>query len=79
VAQLRIHGTTRQQVLAHFLAVERPALRPLPAERFSLFEVGTRTVHPDGHVEVAAAFYSVPHHLIGRSVRVHWDEHARMP
>ena len=75
VAQLRIHGTTRQQVLAHFLAVERPALRPLPAERFSLFEVGTRTVHPDGHVEVAAAFYSVPHHLIGQSVRVHWDEH----
>jgi transposase len=75
VAQLRIHGTTRQQVLAHFLAVERPALRPLPAERFSLFEVGTRTVHPDGHVEVAAAFYSVPHHLIGRSARVHWDEH----
>ena len=27
VAQLRIHGTTRQQVIAHFLAVERPALR----------------------------------------------------
>jgi len=75
VAQLRIHGTTRQQVLAHFLAVERPCLRPLPGERFSLFEVGTRTVHPDGHVEVAAAFYSVPHHLIGQSVRVHWDEH----
>jgi hypothetical protein len=75
VAQLRIHGTTRQQVLAHFLAVESPALKPLPAERFSLFEVGTRTVHPDGHVEVAGAFYSVPHHLIGRRVRVHWHEH----
>jgi transposase len=75
VAQLRIHGTTRQQVIAHFLAVERPALRRLPAERFGLFEVGTRSVHPDGHIEVGAAFYSVPHHLVGRSVKVHWDEH----
>ncbi len=75
VAQLRIHGTTRQQVIAHFLAVEKPALQPLPVERFSLFEVGTRTVHNDGHVEVAAAFYSVPHILVGREVRVHWDEH----
>lgn len=75
IAQLRIHGTTRQQVIAHFLAVEKPALKPLPAERFSLFEVGTRTVHNDGHVEVAAAFYSVPHMLVGREVRVHWDQH----
>jgi hypothetical protein len=46
---------------AHFLAVDRPALRRLPAERFALFEVGTRSVHPDDHIEVGAAFYSVPH------------------
>jgi transposase len=73
VAQLRIHGTTRRQVIRHFLEVEKPALRPLPADRFSLFEVGTRRVHDDGHVEVKAAFYSVPHTLVGREVRVHWD------
>jgi len=52
VAQVRIHGTTRQQVYAHFLAVERPALQPLADRCFDLFEVGTRTVHPDGHVQV---------------------------
>jgi transposase len=75
IAQLRIHGTTRRQVLQHFLEVERPALRPLPGERFSLFSVGTRSVHDDGHVEVMAAFYSVPHTLVGREVRVHWDAH----
>src|SRR5215472_5260975 len=34
VAQLRIHGTTRRQVLAHFVEVEKPVLQPLPAERF---------------------------------------------
>lgn len=74
IAQLRIHGTTRRQVIAHFLEVDKPALRPLPAERFSLFEAGSRVVHNDGHVEVGAAFYSVPHMLVGRDVRVHWDQ-----
>lgn len=54
--------------------MDKPALRPLPAERFSLFEVGSRVVHNDGHVEVGAAFYSVPHILVGRDVRVHWDQ-----
>ena len=47
-AQLRIHGTTRRQVLAHFLEVEKPVLQPLPTERFELFQVGTRSVHMDG-------------------------------
>jgi transposase len=75
VAQVRIHGTTRQQVLRHFLEVEQPALQPLPSESFGLFQIGTRTVHPDGHVEVDGAFYSVPHTLVGEQVRVQWDGH----
>jgi Integrase core domain len=75
VAQVRIHGTTRKQVLRHYLEVEQPALQPLPAEPFGLFQVGTRTVHPDGHVEVDGAFYSVPHTLVGDHVRAQWDGH----
>jgi transposase len=75
IARLRIHGTTRKQVYSHFLEVEKPALKPLPSERFALFEVCTRTVHPDGHIQVAGAFYSVPHILVGQVVKVHWDEH----
>jgi hypothetical protein len=47
---VRIHGRTRKQVYTHFLEVEKPALKPLSAERFSLFEVGTSTVHLDGYV-----------------------------
>jgi len=74
IAQLRIHGSTRRQVLTHFLEVERPALQPVAEERFQLFEVGTRVVHPDGYVEVEAAFYTAPHHLVGQRVRVRWDE-----
>ncbi len=74
IARLRIHGTTRKQVYAHFLDVDKPALQPLASSPFQLFEVGTRTVHPDGHVQVEGAFYSVPHYLTGQEVRVHWDE-----
>ena len=73
-AQLRIHGSTRRQVLTHFLEAERPALQPVPGERFALFEVGTRTVHPDGYVEVDSGFYTAPHHLVGQRLRVRWDE-----
>lgn len=74
VARLRVHGTTRRQVYAHFLEVDKPALGSLPLEPFSLFEVGTRTVHPDGHVQIEGAFYSVPYKLVGVQVRVQWDE-----
>ena len=75
IARLRIHGTTRKQVYTHFLEVEKPQLKPLPPERFALFEIGTRTVHPDGHIQVEDAFYSVPYMLVGEEVKVQWDEH----
>src|SRR5262249_5848779 len=74
VAQLRIHGTTRRQVLTHFLEVEKPTLRPLPGTRFEMFEVGTRTVHMDGFIEVEGSYYPVPHHLRQQEVRVRWND-----
>jgi len=73
IARLRIHGTTRRQVWTHFVETERQALQPLAAEAFPLFSAGERTVHADGHVEVAGAFYPVPLALLGQRVRVHWD------
>jgi hypothetical protein len=73
VADTRVHGTIRQQVGKLFAAVERPALRPLPAERFPFFYEARRKVHRDGHVEVAKAYYSVPPEYLGRSVWVRWD------
>ncbi len=74
VARARIHGRTCKRVYTHFLEVEKPALKPLPAERFSLFEVGTRTVHLDGYVEVDRAFYAVSERLLGEEVRTYWDD-----
>src|SRR6202043_2769935 len=73
VADTRVHGTTRQQVGKLFLEVERPALRPLPAARFPFFHEGQRTVHRDGHVEVARAYYSVPPEYLARRLWVRWD------
>jgi len=75
IARQRIHGTTKKQVWAHFVEVERPTLKPLPDRPFSFFQVGRRVVHPDGHVQVQGAFYSVPHLYVGQEVEVHYDEH----
>ena len=77
-ADTRIHGTTKRQVAAMF-AEERPALGPLPLEPFRYYQYGQRTVHLDGCVEVAAAYYSVPPGWIGRRVHVQWnDMHVRL-
>jgi transposase len=73
VADLRIHGTTRQQVGKVFTEVERPALRPLPRERFPNFQEAPRKVSRDGHVEVAKAYYSVPPEYLGHTVWARWD------
>jgi transposase len=73
VADVRIHGTTRQQVAKLFAEVERAALLPLPAERFPFFHEGRRSVNRDGHVEVAKAYYSAPPEYLGRRVWVRWD------
>ena len=73
VADTRIHGTTKQQVLKVFEEVERPALLPLPRERFANFHEAKRKVNRDGHVEVAKAYYSAPPEYLGREVWARWD------
>ena len=75
-ADTRIHGTTKRQVAAMF-AEERPALGPLPLEPFRNYQYGHRSVHLDGCVEVAAAYYSAPPGWIGRRVDVQWNAPAR--
>jgi transposase len=73
VADKRIHGTTRQQVIKLFTEVEKPALLPLPASRFELFSEALRAVHRDGHVQVKEAYYSVPPEYLGCNVWARWD------
>ena len=68
-ADTRIHGTTKRRVAAIF-EEERPALGPLPLEPFRYYQYGRRTVHLDGCVEVASAYYSAPPGWIGSRVDV---------
>ena len=72
MADVRIHGTTRQQVAALF-AQEQKSLLPLPPGLFPCFQEGQRTVHRDSYVEVDKAYYTVPPEYIGREVWVRWD------
>jgi transposase len=74
VADTRIHGTTKQHVGQLFETVERTALRPLPRERFPIYEEGQRHVSRDGHIEVKRSFYSVPPEYLGCDVWVRWNE-----
>jgi transposase len=73
VADTRLHGTTRQQVGKVFREVEHSCLQSLPLARFPFFHEGQRSVHRDGHVEVAKAYYSVPPEYVGRRVWARWD------
>jgi transposase len=73
IADQRIHGTTKQQVLRMFEQAERRALLPLGVERFPFFHEARRSVHRDGHLEVDKAFYSVPPEYVGRRLWVRWD------
>ena len=68
VADTRIHGTTKKQVRGQFIAVDRPALMPLPRDRFAMFHEARRSVSCDGHLEVDKAYYSAPPEYIGRRV-----------
>ena len=68
VADLRIHGTTRQQVFKIFAEIEKPMLLPLPASRFELFHEALRRVNRDGHVQVQDAYYSVPPEYLGQEI-----------
>jgi transposase len=53
----RIHGRKKRQVMQLF-EEERPALQPLPVERFRLFSQVTRTVDDAGMVQVLASYYT---------------------
>lgn len=60
-------GKSRNQL---FEEIDKPALKPLPAERFKIRQWKKAKVHIDYHVAVEGSWYSVPYTLIGREVEV---------
>jgi len=54
-----------------FETVEKPALKPLPAERYQTSEWKKTRVNIDHHVEFDRHWYSVPYELTQQQVEVH--------
>lgn len=55
---------------SRFEELDRPALRPLPPRAYEFAEWRQAKVHPDYHIEVGRAYYSVPYRLVGQRVDV---------
>lgn len=62
----RCHGTTREQPLGQFQAVEKALLLPLPAVPPELAVWAQVKVARDAHVQFERAYYSVPFRLVGQ-------------
>jgi len=53
-----------------FESIDRPALKPLPAQAYQYAQWKKATVNVDYHIEVARHYYSVPHTLIKKKIDV---------
>jgi len=62
----KLPGTRKSQ----FLAIDKPALKPLPKAAYQYVEIKSARVHIDYHIEYDKHYYSVPHHLIKEQVEV---------
>jgi transposase len=59
-----------------FAQLDRPAMRPLPADRYELATWKTAKVNIDYHIDLERHYYSIPYQLIGRHVDVRASEHT---
>jgi len=73
VAGTRVHGTTRQLPLPTYEQQEKPHMKPAPVTVFDVPHWADAKVHPDHHVQVLRALYSLPTRYIGERVRVRAD------
>lgn len=64
---MRRYGKSRREL---FEALDQPALRPLPSQRYVHGVWKTARVNIDYHIEVERHYYSVPHALVGELVEV---------
>jgi transposase len=77
VAGARVHGTTRSIPREVFESTEKPAMRPPPDAPFDVpLWIDKAKVHPDHHIQVVHALYSVPNRYLRKHVRVRADRTA---
>ena len=59
--RMRVYGASRREL---FDRIDRPALKPLPAEPFAYSEWKTARLNIDYHAEIDHHYYSAPHALV---------------
>jgi transposase len=64
---MRTYGASRRAMFERF---DKPALRPLPTERFQPGTWKRAKVNIDCHVELEKHYYSAPHPLVGEEVEI---------
>jgi transposase len=75
VAGARVHGTTRAVPREVFESVEKPQMLAPPTELFDVpIWVEKAKVHPDHHIQVARALYSIPSIRHAKFVRARADK-----
>jgi transposase len=67
--RFRKHDGTRTSL---FNEIDRPALQPLPVERYILAEWKTVRANIDYHVEIDRHYYSVPYQLAGQQLEARY-------
>jgi hypothetical protein len=70
----RIHGTTRQVPREVFESIEKATMQPPPSEPFDVPHWCDPKVHPDHHIQVLRALYSVPSLYLSKKVRARADK-----
>lgn len=65
--QMKQLGASRKEL---FDTLDKPALKPLPAQRYLYTEIKRAKVGPDYHIEYKKHYYSVPHQLVGQHVEL---------
>lgn len=73
VAGARVHGTTRQVPRDAYERDERPHMQPTPEAPYDVPHWCSPKVHPDHHVQVLKALYSVPTRYIGKTMEARAD------
>ena len=75
IAGARVHGTTRKVPREVFESIEKPTMLAPPTDPFDVpLWVEEAKVHPDHHIQVARALYSVPSIYKRRPVRARADK-----
>ena len=70
----RVHGTTRKIPLEVFKEQEADKLLTIPANAFTIPDIGQRKVYHDCHVYFQYNYYSVPFEFVGKNVDIEASE-----